>query len=152
MGWTRSNAVGAVRRLIGLFFRRVQVSGVENVPQTGGGILVAWHPNGLLDPALIISCFPRRVVFGARHGLFKWPIVGALMKSLGTVPIFRASDMKGADEEARRAANRKSLDALAQSVCDGSFAALFPEGVSHDDPFPQELKSGAERGSCVRPR
>ena len=134
-----------VRFLIGLFFRRVEVSGVENVPETGGGILIAWHPNGLLDPALIISTFPRTVVFGARHGLFKWPVVGRLMKALGTVPIYRASDMKDASDDARRDANRKSIDGLAQAVCVGGFAALFPEGVSHDDPFLQELKTGAAR-------
>lgn len=134
-----------VRFLVGLFFRRVEVAGIEHVPATGGGILIAWHPNGLVDPALIISCFPRRVVFGARHGLFKWPVVGRLMAALGTVPIFRASDLKDATDETRRNANRKSLDAMAQAVCDGGFAALFPEGVSHDDPFLQELKTGAAR-------
>ena len=106
MQGTGSNAVRLVRFLVGLFFRRVEVSGVENVPQTGGGILIAWHPNGLVDPALIISCFPRTVVFGARHGLFKWPVIGRIMKSLGTVPIFRATDLKDADDDARRAANR----------------------------------------------
>ena len=142
---TRSNAVRVVRFLVGLFFRRVEVSGVEHVPETGGGILIAWHPNGLVDPALIISCFPRRVVFGARHGLFKWPFVGRLMRALGTVPIFRASDLKDADDATRRKGNRQSLDAMAQAVCDGGFAALFPEGVSHDDPFLQELKTGAAR-------
>jgi 1-acyl-sn-glycerol-3-phosphate acyltransferase len=134
-----------VRFLVGLFFRRVEVSGVEHVPETGGGILIAWHPNGLVDPALIISGFPRRVVFGARNGLFSWPLIGRLMHALGTVPIFRASDSKDADVETRRQANRKSLDAMAQAVCDGGFAALFPEGVSHDDPFLQELKTGAAR-------
>ena len=142
---TRGKAVRVVQFLVGLFFRRVEVSGVEHVPETGGGILIAWHPNGLVDPALIISSFPRRVVFGARHGLFKWPVVGRLMRALGTVPIYRASDLKDADDETRRKANRKSLDAMAQAVCDGGFAALFPEGVSHDDPFLQELKTGAAR-------
>ena len=142
---TRSNAVRVVRFLVGLFFRRIEVSGLEHVPKTGGGILIAWHPNGLVDPALIISCFPRRVVFGARHGLFKWPFIGRLMRALGTVPIYRASDLKDADDEARRKGNRQSLDAMAQAVCDGGFAALFPEGVSHDDPFLQELKTGAAR-------
>jgi 1-acyl-sn-glycerol-3-phosphate acyltransferase len=142
---TRSNAVRVVRFLVGLFFRRVEVSGLEHVPESGGGILIAWHPNGLVDPALIISCFPRQVVFGARHGLFKWPVVGRLMRGLGTVPIFRASDLKDADDETRRKRNRQSLDAMAQAVCDGGFAALFPEGVSHDDPFLQELKTGAAR-------
>jgi 1-acyl-sn-glycerol-3-phosphate acyltransferase len=142
---TTTNAVRLVRFLVGLFFRRVEVAGVEHIPQNGGGILIAWHPNGLLDPALIISTFPRTVLFGARHGLFKWPVVGRVMKALGTVPIYRASDLKDADEETRRSANRKSLDALARAVCVGGFAALFPEGVSHDDPFPQELKTGAAR-------
>ena len=121
------------------------MSGVEHVPKTGGGILIAWHPNGLVDPALILSCFPRRVVFGARHGLFRWPLVGRLMRALGTVPIYRASDLREADDERRRNANQRSIDALAQAVCEGGFAALFPEGVSHDEPFLQELKTGAAR-------
>ncbi len=141
----RSRAIRVVRFLVGLFFRRVEVTGLDHVPETGGGILVAWHPNGLVDPALIISCLPRGVVFGARHGLFKWPVVGALMRALGTVPIFRASDLKNQSDEARRAGNRKSLDAMANAVADGRFAALFPEGVSHDDPFLKELKTGAAR-------
>lgn len=142
---TKDSAVRLVRFLVGLFFRRMEVSGEEHIPENGGGILIAWHPNGLLDPALIISSFPRTVVFGARHGLFSWPLIGRIMKALGTVPIYRASDMKEASNDARRAANQKSLDALAQAVCDGGFAALFPEGVSHDDPFLQELKTGAAR-------
>ena len=140
-----SNAVRLVRFLVGLFFRRIEVSGAEHVPPSGGGILIAWHPNGLVDPALIISAFPRPVVFGARHGLFRWPLIGRLMCALGTVPIYRATDLQDGDVEARRKANRESLDALAQAVCDGRFAALFPEGVSHDDPFIQELKTGAAR-------
>ncbi|MGB8330562.1 MAG: 1-acyl-sn-glycerol-3-phosphate acyltransferase [Polyangiales bacterium] len=142
---TRSSAVRLVRFLVGLFFRRIEISGVEHVPEVGGGVLIAWHPNGLVDPALIISCLPRPVVFGARHGLFQWPIVGRLMRALGTVPIYRASDSMDGDEETRRRANRESLDELAQAICDGKFAALFPEGVSHDDPFLQELKTGAAR-------
>lgn len=142
---TTNNAVRLVRFLVGLFFRRVEVSGIEHIPQTGGGILIAWHPNGLLDPALMISTFPRTVVFGARHGLFKWPVIGRIMKALGTVPIYRASDLKDANDETRRSANRQSLDDLARAVCVGGFAALFPEGVSHDDPFLQELKTGAAR-------
>ena len=36
------------------------------------------------------------------------------MRALGTVPIYRASDLKDADDETRRNANRQSLDALAQ--------------------------------------
>jgi 1-acyl-sn-glycerol-3-phosphate acyltransferase len=138
------SAMQLLRLLVRLFFRRVEVEGTEHVPQARGGLLVAWHPNGLIDPGLVLAKFPGRVVFGARHGLFAWPLLGWLMRSIGTVPIYRAVDVKG-DAAGRRGANRKSLDALAQRVADGSFAALFPEGVSHDAPHLMELKTGAAR-------
>src|SRR6185369_13268744 len=99
----RDFALAVVRLLVRLFFRRVEVAGVDNVP-IAGGILVAWHPNGMIDPGLILACFPRRVVFGARSGLFRWPLLGPLMRALGTVPIHRPDDAT-ADEAARRAAN-----------------------------------------------
>lgn len=132
--------------LLRLFFRRVEVTGLEHVPKEGGGILVSWHPNGMIDPALIFETFPRQVVFGARHGLFKIPVLGWLLRGVGTVPIFRAQDMDaGASEDARRAANEKSLDALSDRIVQGSFSALFPEGVSHDAPHLMELKTGVAR-------
>jgi 1-acyl-sn-glycerol-3-phosphate acyltransferase len=138
--------ITALRRLLRLFFRRIEVLGEENVPAEGGGVLIAWHPNGLLDPALILAHFPRRVVFGARHGLLQWPLFGRLLRFLGTVPIYRPQDSKrGLDPESRREANRRSLDALAEAVAQGSFAALFPEGESHDEPMLMDLRPGAAR-------
>jgi len=133
-----------LRLLIRAFFKRVEVEGLENIPHDRGGLLVAWHPNGLIDPALILAQLPGRVVFGARHGLLKVPILGTLMRAFGTVPIYRAADVTG-DEATRREANRTSLDALADKIARGSFSALFPEGISHDRPHLMELKTGAAR-------
>lgn len=137
--------VGLVRLLMRTFFREVACEGREHVPQDRGGLLVAWHPNGLIDPALIMAHFPGRIVFGARDGLLKWPVIGWMMRKVGTVPIFRASDHKDMSPEERRDANVRSLDALATELTQGSFSALFPEGVSHDDPHLSELKTGAAR-------
>ena len=139
-----------MRLLTGVFFREIAVEGAANVPRDRGGLLVAWHPNGIVDPALILASAPVQVVFGARHGLLRWPVLGWLMRRLGTVPIFRAQDAVGGDgaagdPEARRAANDASLGALADAVAGGRFAALFPEGVSHDAPFLSEVKTGAAR-------
>ncbi len=136
------------RGLLHLFFRQVRVAGLENVPAAGGGLVVAWHPNALLDPGLILTTLPRRVVFGARAGLLRVPLLGRVMRALGTVPLYRDRDARrgerGPDaDEARRKANRGSVDALARAVAEGSFAALFPEGHSHDEPDLQALKAGA---------
>ena len=134
-----------LRAAVNVFFRRVEAGGTSNIPDDRGGLVVSWHPNGLVDPALILTQCPRPIVFGARHGLFSYPLVGHLLREVGTVPIYRASDMKDTSTDARRAANRKSLEALAERIAGGSLSALFPEGDSHDESGLQALKTGAAR-------
>lgn len=138
--WVRRLA----RALLALFFRRVEVSGVEHLPADGGGLLIAWHPNGLIDPALLLATFPGHVVFGARHGLFAWPLLGSLLRACA-VPIRRRQDLGTGDADAARRSNDASLAALGDAVTAGSWAVLFPEGDSHDEAHPLELRTGAAR-------
>ncbi|HEX2679240.1 MAG TPA: 1-acyl-sn-glycerol-3-phosphate acyltransferase, partial [Polyangiales bacterium] len=152
MAFRRDNVLGFFRALSRAFFRRIEVSGLENVPARGGGLVVAWHPNGVVDPVLLATQSPRPIVFGARHGLFAIPVLGGMMRALGTVPIYRAADAPSAggastrDSDAeRRARNRQSLDALASAMAQGQLCALFPEGKSHDAPHLAELKFGAAK-------
>jgi len=121
------------------------VSGLEHLPLDGGGVLVAWHPNGMIDPGLIFAWFPKHVVFGARDGLFRVPVLGQVMKAVGTVPIFRAQDADDDDPVARRAANTRSLAVLAERVAGGAWTCLFPEGDSHDQPHLLQLRTGTAR-------
>ena len=134
-----------VRIIVETFFRRARVSGLENIPKDRGGLIISWHPNGMIDPALIFSSFPKRIVFGARHGLFAWPLLGKVIKELGTVPIYRGQDVKKWSLEEQRAKNAESLELMATAISAGSFSALFPEGISHDSPFVHSLKTGAAR-------
>jgi 1-acyl-sn-glycerol-3-phosphate acyltransferase len=134
-----------IRRWLRLFFREVVVEGLENIPKDRGGLLIAGHPNGLVDPALIMAVFPERIVFGARHGLFSLPVLGWFIRRVGTVPIYRASDESDLTGAERKEANMRSLDGLAQEIAQGSFSALFPEGLSHDLSHLTEIKTGAAR-------
>jgi 1-acyl-sn-glycerol-3-phosphate acyltransferase len=136
---------GGLRALLAAFFRRVEVTGLGNVPEGEGGIFIAWHPNALVDGALIWTQFPGHIVVGARHGLFRFPILGSVMRAFGAVPVYRRRDFPAGADEARREANERSIDAMAESVASGAFALLFPEGQSHDEPFPTELRTGAAR-------
>lgn len=131
--------------IVWLFFRRVEVVGLENLPTDRGGIFTAWHPNGLVDPALILTSFPGQVVFGARHSLFRIPLLGRLARAIGTVPIYRRQDLADDDAEEAARKNDASLNALADRIVAGSFSALFPEGFSHDAPYLQQIKTGAAR-------
>lgn len=122
--------------------------GSENVPRDGGGLLVAWHPNGLADGILVLGFCPRQVTFGARHGLFRIPVVGWLLRGVGAVPLYRARDRGEAgafeSDRRRRAANHRSLAALAVAARQ-SFVAIFPEGATHDEPRLLNLRAGAAR-------
>ncbi len=145
MSTTRNLLIRLARLLVRTFFRKVEVVGLEHVPSTGGGLVVSWHPNALVDPVLILACMPRPVVFGARSGLFRWPLFGWMMRAVGTVPIHRAQDRGELSPEQRREANLGALDTLAQAVADGGISCLFPEGTSHDAPHLLPVKTGAAR-------
>lgn len=145
MALLRDNVLLTLRLVLGSFFRSIRVQGLENVPHDRGGILVSWHVSGVIDPALMVATFPREVAFGARHGLLKIPVIGAVMKEMGTVPIYRAEDLASLSDAQRRERNTGSLDALADAVSKGKFAALFPEGDAHDNPYLSPIKSGAAR-------
>jgi len=138
-------ARGIVRLLVQGFFREIVVEGVDRVPSGVGGLVVSWHPNGLIDPALILSHFPGKIVFGARHGLFEWPIVGWLIRKTGAIPFYRTQDLSKMTRSDAMKANQASLDAMSEELATGSFSALFPEGISHDEPHLTEIKTGAAR-------
>ena len=137
-----------LRLVARLFFGSVEVAGGDNVPREGGGLFVAWHPNGLADGILLFGFSPRPVTFGARHGLFRIPVVGWVLRAAGAVPLYRRRDRgepgaRMSDEE-RREANRASLGALA-AAARHSFVAVFPEGATHDEPQLLDLRAGAAR-------
>ena len=140
----RKFVLGYIRLLLRMFFRRIEVAGLENIPSEGGGVLICWHPNGWIDGAVINTNFPYPMVAAGRHGLLRIPVLGWMMRQCGVLPVYRQQDTAAdlSDDE-RRARNRASIEVLARAVADGNFAIIFPEGRSHDDPFPHPLKTGA---------
>ena len=101
-----------------LFFRLkfgLEIRGREHIPRRGAFILASNHLS-YLDPPLIGSSCPRRVVFMARANLFGRPLLGAYLRGVGVIPLQR----EGGDLPALRLA----LEALRQ----GRPLAIFPEG------------------------
>src|ERR1043165_9270091 len=78
-----------VRKILRLYYPRVEIEGGERIPSSGAVLFVANHPNSLLDPALIGFVAQRPVHFFAKAPLFDVPVFGALMRALGMVPGYR---------------------------------------------------------------
>jgi len=132
------------RALFGLvlrvFFRRIEVSGLEHVPAHGPVIFVLNHPSGLIDPAFLLCLAPRRVSLLAKAPLFRMPVIGFFCRAFDAIPVHRRQD-EGSDP----ARNRETFDTAHRVLAGGGAIAIFPEGASHSDPKLRPLKTGAAR-------
>ena len=125
--------------IVRIFFRRVGITGAEHVPRTGPVLLLLNHPNSLVDPLFLLALAPRRVVFLAKEPLFRIPVIGAIARAMGSIPVYRRMD--GADT----AQNRKTFEKVWEELGRGGAIALFPEGTSHSDPKMRPFKTGTAR-------
>ena len=133
-----------VRELIRLathvFFRRIELVGLENIPVEGATIFFGNHPNSLLDPGLITAFGERKVHFAAKDTLFNQPIIGSLFKRLGAVPIKRRKDHPDGPLN-----NQDAFSELYLLLRNGQAMGIFPEGISHNGVQLAALKTGAAR-------
>ncbi len=136
----RAAATAVSRLVLRVFYRRIEASGLERIPASGPTILVLNHPNGLMDPLLLLCLSPRPVAFLAKSPLFTMPFVSLFVKAFDSIPVYRPQD---ADADVRR--NFETFAKARDLLRRGGVLALFPEGVSHDEPRLMPLKSGAAR-------
>ncbi len=118
---------------------RVEISGVENVPQAGGLLIVSNHLANI-DPLIVGMCFRRELHFMAKAELFRNPLLTRLITSLHTFPVRRG--------EPDRAALRHAEGLLRE----GRVVAVFPEGHRSVAGAVQDSKGGialiARRGNA----
>ena len=108
---------------------RWQVFNAERVPQTGPVILASNHAS-ILDPPLVGSGLTRGCNFLARETLFRFPGIGALLRSWQAVPVDR--DGGGG----------AGLKAILSRLLAGGVIILFPEGTRTQDGKLQSARSG----------
>jgi len=129
--------VSPIATIARVFYRLERVG----PPLPGGPVLlVANHPNALLDPAVVSATAGRDVRFLAKSTLFSGSIVSPLVRGIGSIPVYRRTD-EGADPSR----NVEAFAAVGQALAAGEVVCIFPEGVSHSEPRLQPLKTGAAR-------
>ncbi len=121
-------------------------------------VVVANHVNGLVDPMFLLGPLglPARML--GKSTLWKIPVLAQICDLAGVIPVYRRQD-EGADT----ARNLETFARCHEELARGGILAIFPEGVSHDEPQLQPLKTGAARilleaerrfgplGSCILP-
>lgn len=119
-----------------------RLEGLERVPAEGP-LIVAGNHLSYLDPfahGYFVVKAGRRPRFLAKRELFEVPLVGAVLRGSGQIPVARGTGDQAALGEARRA-----LD-------DGEVVVIYPEGTTtttNPDFSPGRGKTGAVRLSLV---
>jgi 1-acyl-sn-glycerol-3-phosphate acyltransferase len=137
---TRRIIVAILRFAMRVYFRRVEVVGIEHVPLDTPVIFVLNHPNALVDPAVLLSLAPRRVSFLAKSPLFRMPVLGFFVRAMDCIPVYRKQD-EGEDVSK----NLEMFAAARSLLARGGTIGICPEGVSHDEPRLRPIKTGAAR-------
>ncbi|HXD34103.1 MAG TPA: lysophospholipid acyltransferase family protein [Pyrinomonadaceae bacterium] len=137
---TRRIIIALLRFTLRIYYRRVEIAGLEHVPETDPVIFVLNHPNALVDPSFLLCLAPRRVSFLAKAPLFGYPVIGAFVRALNSLPAYRQQD-KGQDVSK----NQETFAAAAKWLSEGGTIGICPEGISHDRPGLQPIKTGAAR-------
>jgi 1-acyl-sn-glycerol-3-phosphate acyltransferase len=123
-----------------VFFRQIEVVGLDHVPADGAVIFAGNHPNSLIDPVLIITTSGRKIHFAAKDTLIASRFLRPVLRGIGAVPIARRVDHEG-----QRPDNQAAFAAMFDVLGGGGAVGIFPEGISHDGSQLAALKTGAAR-------
>ncbi len=115
--WRRAITGGIARLWLGLAGLRVHVSGLATLPE-GSCVLVANH-SSYLDGIVMVAVLPRRFGFVIKREAASMPVVGPLLRRIGSEFVDRHT-RGGRQRDARRVVERAEQ---------GHSLVFFPEGT-----------------------
>ncbi len=132
--------VGFLRLINRLYFVDIRSARIERVPETGPVIVAANHPSSILDGVILSTQIRRPIHYLARSGLFRFPLVAALFRELGAIPVYRRGEV---GDHADR--NQQIFDQVFDLLERGGCLGVFPEGRNSPRLQVGQLRKGIAR-------
>lgn len=133
-----------LRILLGIairfYYSEIRIKNKERLRQSGAKIMIANHPNTLMDAWIIGQLCKEPVYFMTKGTFFNKKWKRKLLMNLGLIPINRATDGRTSG-----VSNQASFELCYQVLEKGKTLVVFPEGNSFLERQLRELKSGTAR-------
>jgi 1-acyl-sn-glycerol-3-phosphate acyltransferase len=123
-----------------IYFRRINVIGLEKIDSSKPSILIANHPASFLDAMVLAVYLKRDVHFYVRGDIFHHPFVFKILTWLHMIPIF--SKEHGMQHVGKNQVTFQRGKALLRK---GDLLLIFPEGFSRRSKKIEPIKKGAAR-------
>jgi 1-acyl-sn-glycerol-3-phosphate acyltransferase len=123
-----------------LFYKRIVVEGLENLPEHGPLIFAPNHQNALMDPLAVLYATSRQVVFLARADIFRHPWLRRIFLWMKILPVYRIRDGKNNLNQ-----NEQSFEIAVEVLEHGAPVGIFPEAAHSNKWSLLPLKKGVPR-------
>lgn len=125
-----------------LNFRKLVITGKENIPDHLPLIFTPNHRNALIDALLIVYANKsnRQVVFLARGDIFRKPLIAWVLHGMRIIPVYRIRD--GKDSLSK---NGKIFEIAGKVLKNNNPIALFPEATHNPGQSLLPLKKAVPR-------
>ena len=123
-----------------LYYKEVKVNNVEGLDYDGPKIIIANHPNTLLDAWIIGQVSKEKIYFMTKGTFFNTGIKKWFLRGLGLIPINRATE-----SVTKGVSNEDSFEMCYRVLEEGKILVVFPEGNSFIERQLRVLKSGTAR-------
>lgn len=129
-----------VRIILFFFAKRINLDGIENVPQKGSVLLASTHPNSFFDAIFLCVQLNRRIWSLARGDAFRKNWVKKILFSLYMMPIHRISEGKENLVE-----NDETFKKCYELFKNEEMVLIFSEGLCTNQKELLPLKKGTGR-------
>lgn len=129
-----------VRFTLKLFFKKIEIQGLENVPKNAPLIFASNHQGTLMDGVLLIITSNFNIASLVRADVFKKPIIKWILQKFMLVPIYRPRDGGNPLEK-----NQEVFKDCFQFLKEKGAITIFPESGNGMEWYLRSFKKGVSR-------
>ena len=129
-----------VRPALYFYYRKIDVIGAKDVPDSGPVIFTPNHQNALMDALAILCTKNRQPVFVARADIFQKPLIIAVLNFLRILPVYRKRDGGNSSDN-----NMETFDLILKVLHSQQAVGIMPEGTHNEIKRLRMLQKGVFR-------